>query len=78
MIDPLEIIGAIGAGMLLVAFALHEFKKLSRGKATFHLLNFIGALLLLGYAYSIRSYIFVVLNLAWAFVAIYEIQRIKR
>ena len=71
-------VGALGAGILLIAFAMLEFKKLSREKATFHLLNFVGSLLLLGYAYVIKSYIFVILNLAWAFVAVYEIQKLGR
>ncbi|MEE9525231.1 MAG: hypothetical protein V3V78_01330 [Candidatus Woesearchaeota archaeon] len=71
-------VGALGAGILLIAFALLEFRKLSREKPTFHLLNLIGAILLFGYAYTIKSYIFVILNLAWAFVAIYEIQKVKK
>ena len=71
-------IGALGAGMLLIAFVMLEFKKLSREKATFHLLNFVGSVLLFGYAYAIKNYVFIALNLVWAFVAIYEIQKIKR
>ena len=71
-------IGALGAGILFLAFVLLEWNKLSREKIGFHLLNFIGSALLFGYAYSIKSYIFVVLNVLWVFVAVYEIQKLGR
>ena len=74
----MEYIGAIGALLLLIAFVLLEFKKISRTTISFHLLNFIGAGLLLIYAYSIKSYIFIALNVIWAFVAIYEVIKIKK
>ncbi len=70
-------IGTIGAALLLLAFILLEFKKITRTTTTFHLLNLIGSVLLLIYAYLIRSYIFLGLNLIWALVSLYEMRKIK-
>jgi len=74
----IEYIGALGAGILLIGFGLLEFNKLSRKNSTYHLLNFIGSSLLFGYAYWIGSYVFMALNLMWALVAVYEIQKVSK
>ena len=68
-----EYIGIIGAVVLLIAFALLELDKLSRDKISFHILNFIGASLLLVYAFIINSYVFVALNVAWDLFSLYRI-----
>ena len=74
----MEYIGALGAGILFIAFLFLEFNKLSREKIGFHLLNFMGSDLLFGYAYTLKNYVFIVLNVLWAFVAVYEIQKLGR
>lgn len=77
MIGIFEIIGVIGATILLIAFILLEFKRISRRMISFHLLNFIGSSLLFIYAYLIKSYVFIILNIIWALASIYEIKKIK-
>ncbi|MBL7996131.1 hypothetical protein JNM05_12230 [bacterium] len=62
--------GSIGVGLLLLAFFLNVFKKISFDSYTYILLNIAGAAIS-GYAsYLIDYWPFVILEGTWALVAI--------
>ena len=63
------IIGSIGVGLLLVAFALNLFGILKFNSKLYVLLNFIGAYLSCYASVLINYFPFVVLEGTWAFVA---------
>ncbi len=73
MIGFIDIIGAIGLGILIFAFVLNHGKHKKRFTLTYNGLNFIGSLMLVYYAYAINSIIFIILNITWAFIALYFI-----
>jgi len=61
----LELIGWLGAGSLLVGFALNLFQKITANSSTYLLLNLIGSLLLLYNAYMNGAFPFVAVNFVW-------------
>ena len=61
----LEIIGWLGAGLLLLGFALNLFQKIGPNSASYLLLNLIGSLLLLYNAYQNGAFPFVAVNFVW-------------
>lgn len=68
------IVGIIGMVFILVAFVLDEFFKTWRQNTfRYNLLNLIGSLLLLYYAYSIDSWPFIILNCLWFAAAGYKL-----
>lgn len=73
-----DVIGAIGLGLLIFAFILNHGKHKKRFTFTYNGLNFIGSLMLVYYAYTINSIVFIILNITWAFFALYFIvKRVK-
>lgn len=72
-----NIIGIIGAGLLLVSFMLNQLHKLSRDSTVYDLINFLGALLLVIYALDIGSYPFAILNGVWTLVSLRDILKPK-
>lgn len=72
----LDVIGAIGVAMLLLAFGLNSFKKIDREGYAYNTLNCIGAYLLAWYAIELRITVFIILQSIWGTLALYGI--IKR
>jgi len=72
MVDLTLIIGIAGMFILLIAFILNLFVKLSQDSITYGLLNTIGGLLLAFYAYTIESFPFLVLEMVWTISAFYK------
>lgn len=68
-----NLIGILGALILLVAFTLNQIEIIGRDSVTYDGLNMIGGLLMTWYAYLIGSYPFLVLNLVWAFMALKDL-----
>ncbi|MBL7959589.1 hypothetical protein JNL27_05050 [bacterium] len=67
--------GSIGVGLLLLAFFLNVFKKISFDSYTYILLNIFGAAIS-GYAsYLIDYWPFVILEGTWALVAVVALIR---
>ncbi len=64
------IIGVVGAGVLLLCFAVSQFKLLSVDSLPYDIGNFIGALLLTYYAYLIGSMPLLVIEAVWALVSL--------
>ncbi len=68
------VIGIGGMLFILVAFVLDEFfKTWQQNTLRYNILNLIGSLLLLFYAYAISSWPFIILNLVWFGTAGYKL-----
>ncbi len=73
-----DIIASIGVIILLIAFVLNLYKRVSAESKTYTLLNFIGAATC-GYAsYLISFYPFVVLEGIWAAFALFSFLKVPR
>ncbi len=74
------IVGSIGLVCLLLAFILNSFKQIGRESYMYNMLNFIGAFLLVYYAFTLNSIVFIILESIWGLVALYMISKklIKR
>ncbi len=64
------VIGSLGVGLLLLAFALNLIKKLSQTSRLYLIMNVIGALLAAWYAYDGQVIPFVILEMVWAITAL--------
>jgi len=63
------IVGVVGATCILVAFILNQMGKWSKDSFSYDLVNTIGSLILIIYAYLLLSYPFLVLNSVWFFIS---------
>ncbi len=63
--ELLELIGWLGAGLLLIGFALNIFQKIKAESTAYLLLNLIGSALLLYNAYMNGAFPFVAVNFVW-------------
>lgn len=64
------LIGAIGVGLLLVAFVLNLIKRISESSPAYLIMNAAGAFLAAWYAYDGNVLPFVILELVWAVTAL--------
>lgn len=64
-----EILGFLSAILTLSAFVLNEYGKLSSESFTYDLMNFVAAVGLGVYAFSIGSLPFILTNSVWAIVS---------
>lgn len=69
MIEPIYI-GSAGAGLILVAFILGQLHIWKDTYFSYDLMNAVGSLLLLLYAWMGQSWPFFVLNFVWALVSL--------
>ncbi len=72
-IDFTTILGIIGAMFILVAFILEQKKIWNNEMLRYDLVNFIGSAILVVYGILIKGYPFVVLNLVWASVSLFDV-----
>ncbi len=63
------LIGTTGLMFLLTAFLLNEMDKVDENSISYNILNLIGSGSLIFYAYSLNSWIFIILNAVWSVVA---------
>lgn len=73
----LELIGWIGAGSLLIGFALNLFQKIHADSITYLLLNLVGSLLLLYNAYTNGAFPFVAVNFVWVIFSGFKLAQLK-
>ena len=73
-----DILASIGVIILLIAFLLNLYKKLPAQSQTYKLLNFVGAGICCFSSYLITFYPFVVLEGAWALVALLSLFNVPR
>jgi hypothetical protein len=71
----LEVTGAI---LILVAFALAQFRALDRHGAPYLVLNLVGATLLAGSAAIHRQWGFLLLQSVWGLVALWDLLGLVR
>lgn len=68
---PIEIVGWLGAGLILAAYFLLTEGKLTAKSKTYHLLNLIGGLGIVANAISNSAYPPAGLNIVWIAIAAY-------
>ncbi len=73
-----DIIASIGVIILLIAFLLNMFKKVSAQSRIYTSMNFIGAGICCFSSYLINFYPFVVLEGIWAAFALYSLFNVPR
>ncbi|MDD5416374.1 MAG: hypothetical protein PHU12_00165 [Candidatus Aenigmarchaeota archaeon] len=71
----IEATGWIGTIIVLIAYGLIATKKLTGTSKIYHFLNLLGAGLILIYVFIYGAYAQVLLNAAWAMIAIYGIYK---
>ncbi|MDP3640245.1 MAG: hypothetical protein Q8R53_03520 [Nanoarchaeota archaeon] len=73
------VIGLLGMACILAGFLLDEFtKQFNRNNLGYNALNFLGAVLLGAYAFSLRAWPFLALNGVWAVAAAWRFAAIVR
>jgi len=70
MIASIDILGAIGATLLLVAYFMATTKRWQTHTLQYQLSNLGAAVLLIIYSFAKTAYVHVVINIVWASVAI--------
>lgn len=73
-----DIIASVGVTILLVAFLLNLYKKISPDSKLYTALNFIGAAMCGVSSYLIHFYPFVVLEGVWSLVALFSLLKVPR
>ncbi len=74
--NPWDIVGAVGAALLLLAYLLVGKGILDRRARSFHALNLVGAFLLVLYsAAHVGDTVFIVINSVWAMEASFRLAR---
>ena len=75
---PSDIIASIGVIILLIAFLLNLYKKLSANSKAYTFMNFLGAAICGFSSYLISFYPFVVLEGIWSLVALASFIKVSR
>ncbi|WP_425392453.1 CBU_0592 family membrane protein [Ekhidna sp.] len=75
--DILELIGWLGAGSLLLGFALNLFQKITAESTSYLLLNLIGSILLLYNAYMNGAFPFVAVNFVWVVFSSFKLIQMR-
>ena len=73
-----DIIASAGVIILLIAFLLNLYKKLSAESKAYSLMNFIGAGICCFASWMIRFYPFVILEAIWALFALISLFKVPR
>ncbi len=71
----IDILGWIGAGGLLIAYALVSAKRVEGDSTGYQLLNTVGSIFLMINTIHYRAYPSALLNLFWLGVAIYAMRK---
>lgn len=66
-------VGILGAAILLVAFALSQLHFMDHQHIYYDIMNAVGAICLVLYAFDSQVWPFFVLNTVWAFFGLYDI-----
>ena len=73
-----DAIGWVGAGFLLVAYAMVSSKKLEADSTAYQLFNIIGSLFLVANTIFYRAYPSSFVNLIWMGIAVFSIATRRR
>jgi len=75
---PSDIIASIGVIILLIAFLLNLYKKISPNSKAYTFMNFLGASICGFSSFLISFYPFVVLESIWAIFALVSLIKVSR
>ena len=73
MADFNTAVGITGMSIILILFILNETKKLSPETTFYDAANAVGAFLLVYYAFTLKSWPFLILNSVWGLFSLYEV-----
>ena len=71
------VVGAFGAGIVLVAFLLELFEHVSPENQWFLFANAVGSAFLLWYAWLLNNVVFMTINAVWLLGSLYEWWRVR-
>jgi len=69
----IEIIGIIGALIILYTFVMNQYEKLSADSFQYDFLNLVGSGILVYYATILESIPFIVINGLWALLSLKDV-----
>lgn len=64
-----DLIGYLGAALVLVLFALNQADRLSSKSIWYDLLNSVGSFMLMIYSIHYEAWAFLILNIVWGLIA---------
>jgi hypothetical protein len=73
-----DVLASIGVILLLIAFLLNLYKKLSVQSKVYSGLNFLGAGICCVSSYLIKFYPFIILEGVWSLVALFSLLNVPR
>ncbi len=73
-----DILASVGVIILLIAFLLNLYKKMPAQSTPYKLMNLVGAGICCFSSYLIQFYPFILLEGAWAFVALLSLFNVPR
>lgn len=71
-----DILGWLGSILVLLAFGLNIYKKITSDSITYLVLNFVGGIFLIIYSYYYHAYANAFINLVWTIVSIFAFYNI--
>ena len=71
--DPLIFVGFAGSILVLSAFFLNQTDRISTKSLLYDLVNVVGALFLVAYAYQAHAWPFVLTNTVWFLVSFRDV-----
>ena len=76
--DIIELSGWVGAIMLLIAYSANLLEKVKNDAIIFLVTNIVGSGLLIVNAYANRAYPFIIINVFWFLVSIYQLAKLGK
>jgi multisubunit Na+/H+ antiporter MnhF subunit len=73
-----DIVGIVGASLLLVAYFMATTKRWQTHTLQYQLSNLVAAILLIYYSFTKTAYVHVVINIVWASVAVVGLVLIEK
>jgi hypothetical protein len=73
-----DVLASIGVILLLIAFLLNLYRRLTAQSKVYEFLNFIGASICCFSSYLIRFYPFIILEGVWAIIALLSLFNVPR
>jgi len=74
--DIIELCGWVGAIMLLIAYSANLLGKVKNDAVIFLLTNIVGSGLLIINAYANKAYPFIIINVFWFLVSLYQLAKL--
>jgi len=74
----IDVIGWLGALLILIAYGLISFKKIEGDSLKYQLLNVFGSIFLIVNTYYYGAIPSTLVNIIWAIIAVFAIVTIKR